>query len=170
MCSRERVTVHRARSSSYRPSSLSFRASARVPALLTRVLQHPAGRFLVVGTTCATIGFVLFRAVLALLPHRVGMAALAQGVSYAISMLCSFLLNRRYTFGSDAAAGPEFARFVASQLTMLALSSAVVEAEVSVLHLPPTLSWVLATGVVAVVNYLTLRRWVFRAPSVPALR
>jgi hypothetical protein len=46
---------------------------------------------------------------------------------------------------------------------MLGLSSAALELGVDALRLPATRSWVVVTGALAVLNYVALRHWVFRA-------
>jgi putative flippase GtrA len=120
-------------------------------------------RFAVVGVANTLVSFAVFRAVLGLLPRVRAAPAVAQICDYAVALVCSFVLNRGWTFRSGGARRPEFARFLASQLLMLTLSSAALQVAIGGLHLPATASWVATTGAVAVVNYLLLQRWVFRA-------
>jgi putative flippase GtrA len=124
--------------------------------------RRQLARFLGVGLINTAVAFVVFREVLAALPRVPGAPAAAQGSAWVVSMLCSYLLNRRLTFRSAAARGPEFARFVASQLAYLAVSTTLLEAGISGLHLPATPTWVATIGFMTVLNYLGQRYWVFR--------
>jgi putative flippase GtrA len=130
--------------------------------------RKQVGRFVIVGLVNTAVAFAAFRVTFRLLQGMRGAPAAAQIVSYAVGILCSFALNRRWTFRSDLAAGPEFARFVASQLAMLTVSGGGLELTIEGLGLPATPSWVLTTGLVAGVNFLLLRHWVFRARGATA--
>jgi putative flippase GtrA len=123
-------------------------------------------RFVVVGVVNTVVSYAAFRLALRLL-HGPAAPALAQACAYAVGIACSFVLNRQWTFRSGGARGPEFARFVASQVAMLVLSSAAIGLAVGAFGAPATPAWVVTTGAVAVVNYLALHHWVFRR-AVPA--
>lgn len=120
-------------------------------------------RFLAVGVVNTVVTFVVFRGAYALLRGRPGAPALAQVAASTVGILCSFALNRGWTFKSGAARGPEFLRFVVEQLAVFALGAAVLELGIDVLRLRATPCWLLTTAGVAVVNFLALRYWVFRA-------
>lgn len=125
-------------------------------------------RFVAVGVTSAALSYTVFRMALMLLRGLPRAPALAQVASYSLGAACSFVLNRQWTFRSGAARGPEFARFVTAQLAMLAISSTAVGLAVGSFGLPVTPSWVLITGAVAVLSYLTMHHWVFRVRGAPA--
>jgi putative flippase GtrA len=125
--------------------------------------RRQLARFLGVGTVNTAVAFVVFRGVHSALPRVPGAAAAAQASATVVAMLCSYALNRAWTFRSGASRGPEFARFVASQVAYLALSSALLELAITGLRLPTTPSWVATTGFMTVLNFLGQRFWVFRA-------
>jgi putative flippase GtrA len=126
-------------------------------------------RFIVVGVANTAVSFATFRGVLALLIGTPAAPAIAQVGAYVVGIACSFVLNRGWTFRSGAPRGPELARFVLSQIAMLALSSTIIEIDVDLLRLPASASWVVTTAGVAVVNYLALHHWVFRVPGTVAV-
>jgi putative flippase GtrA len=134
---------------------------APAPAPLRRHGAH-AARFVIAGGLVALVAFATFRAVLALLPRRAGAPAAAQAVTTLVSMTCSYLINRAWTFRSAAARRPEMARFLATQVGYFALSSLMLEAAITGGGLPAVVSWVGTTAVMTVLNFLVQRYWVFR--------
>ena len=100
--------------------------------------RSAAGRFAVVGVANTAASYLAFRGALALLRGYPGAPGGAQVAAYAAGVACSFALNRAWTFRSRAPRGPELARFVASQLAMLALSTVALELDVDLLRLPAT--------------------------------
>lgn len=123
-------------------------------------------RFLLVGGANTALGFCTFRLALRALGDRPAASGLAQAISYAIGFCISYALNRRWTFSAAGGAHRRaFPRFVAAQLGALALSTSLIQIGVLRAGLRPTISWVLATGIVTVVNFTTQRFWVFSATS-----
>ena len=115
-----------------------------------------------VGGANTALGYCTFRLALRALGDRPAASGLAQAVAYAIGICISYLLNRRWTFDANNAHGRAVPRFLAAQLVALALSTSLIQLGVIGFGLRPTVSWVLATGVVTVVNFSTQRFWVFR--------
>ena len=121
----------------------------------------PAARFLTVGALNTALSYALFRSFLALLGGRASAAALAQAGSYAVGIGISYAANRMWTFASDRAHRRALPRFVAAQFCALWISATLVHVGTVVLGLSPSLSWAGATGVTAVLNFLTQRYVVF---------
>ena len=117
------------------------------------------GRFLVVGLTNTAISYLAFRILLWLLVDVAGRAAIAQAFAYAIGIGWSYLLNSRWTFAGSP--GGRFARFLAVQLTCLAVSALALGALVDVAGLPPTLCWIAVMAAITVGNFLAIRYWAF---------
>jgi putative flippase GtrA len=139
----------------------------------------PSLPFLLIGGTNAVLNYVIYRSLVALFggPHG-GRAALAQAIAYAVCMVVSYVLNRRFSFGGVPHSRGAAARFLAAQLSALVLSAALIQLFVWLLGAPElpggaflaryrtTLAWVLATGLVTFYNFNVMRRWVFA--SAPA--
>ena len=126
-----------------------------------RPLRGTGARFLVSGAINTAIGFALLRALLYLYGDMRGAVAAAQATAYAFGIAISYVMNRRWTFRSDGTHGRELPRFVAAHLGALALSSALMQVGVSMLHLPLMVCFVLVTGLITVINFAAQRYWVF---------
>ena len=117
-------------------------------------------RFAVVGLITTTLDLVIF-SVLAV--HTDIPAVAANVVSYSCGIATSFVLNRSWTFGiGHGSAGIErhTIRFLASNLTGLALSSILVA--LFVLALPDIAAKAVSVPLVFFWNYAVARFWVFR--------
>jgi putative flippase GtrA len=128
-----------------------------VPGIAARV-----ARFLVVGGLNTAFCYALFRVFLRALGGRPEAAGLAQGVAYGVGVAVSYAVNRRWTFQSGGAHGRALPRFVAAQLSTLALSTVVIQLAVTAGGLAPTPAWVLATAFTTAANFVTQQYWVFR--------
>lgn len=79
-------------------------------------------RFATVGVINTGIGY----AVIFLCMYTFGMGPVASNVAgYAVGLVCSFILNRSYTFRSTAATWPQALRFAASFVIAYLLNLAV---------------------------------------------
>jgi putative flippase GtrA len=119
-----------------------------------------AVRFGLVGLSNAALSYGAFRFLLSALGGFPGAAALAQGCGFALGMGWSYVWNRIWTFGSKSVVAPEGARFVALQLTLLALSSAGVEAALAA-GLGKILGWISVMTPITLMNFLGMRFWVY---------
>ena len=120
-------------------------------------------RFLVSGGLNTALTYLIFRGVLHLLGPRPGAAAAAQATGYACGIVFSFVANSVWTFRVRMTRGP-FARLVTAQLSLLALSSALVELGVGGGRLSPTLVWLLLVVPMTLLNFGVQRYWVFPQP------
>ena len=138
------------------------RAAARVRTGLSHSANWwQAVRFLAVGASGFAINLIVFSA----LVH-------GAGVDYRLGALCSnlialtnnFLWNRHWTFdaagGSAALQAPRFALVSACGIV---LNLVFLQLAVEVLGLPRLPSEVLASALVAPVNFLGSRQWAFRS-------
>lgn len=124
-----------------------------------------ASRFLVVGALNTALAYVLFRVFLHGFGDRPAAAGAAQAAAYAVGIGLSYTANRRWTFRSaDASHRRALPRFLAAQFGALALSTVLTQLGVSAVGLRPSVAWVLVTGFITVVNFLTQRYWVFAEP------
>jgi putative flippase GtrA len=116
-------------------------------------------RFLVSGAINTAVGFVIFRVLLVLYGALPGAIAAAQATAYAVGIVISYVMNRRWTFRSEH--GHQLPRFLIAHLGALVLSSALLQGGVSLLHLPLMLCFVLVAGITTVMNFVAQRYWVF---------
>jgi putative flippase GtrA len=150
----------------------------RAPIPSRRASERPAGgrgdltvraefvRFVAVGF----VGFVVDAGVLTLLASFLGWNVYAaRGVSFGIAVFVTWLINRRWTFGSRtmsgaAAAGAEYSRYLVVQvigaLANLGVFVGVLAIQPGLIRYPVV---PLAFGAVAglLVNYCGARAWVF---------
>jgi len=136
---------------------------------MIRAFADPAAlRFLVVGCTNTAVSFAVFLLAMALLPPALPWrAGLAQALSYAAGMGWGYMLNRVWSFSDSTRQSGSLARYLVSQISFLVLSSLLLHIAVDRLHAPKQAAWLLTMAGITIVNYLTLRHWVFprRLPS-----
>ena len=133
----------------------------------SRLIDPALGRFLLVGLSNTAVSYGVFRLCLWGLPQFAAKAAASQLVSYGAGIVWSFVWNRSWTFRSQGHAGREAVRFVALQVGLAGLSSALVGLLVDVAHLWPTPSWVVVMAGITLLNYLGSRYWAFRSDPPP---
>jgi putative flippase GtrA len=92
---------------------------------------------------------------------------LASGVSYGLSMMVSYLLQRHLTFRSDRPHGEAGIRYVCVQLIGLALNSLLLALLVTRLSLHFVIGQAVALVVTTAWGYVAQKLWVFKhAPRV----
>lgn len=126
---------------------------------LRMLRAHSASRFVVVGAVSVAVDV----GTLAFLHGGVGVPVIPATVAaFALSSLVNFALNRTWTFttGRDGRRGPQLARFYGLVVVNLGLTVGIVAGLVGlgVFYLAAKL---VATVVVAALNYLAYRHWVF---------
>ncbi|MFN0023027.1 MAG: GtrA family protein [Parvularculaceae bacterium] len=134
-------------------------------AVLKRLAELPLARFATVGLISAVVDFVFF----AVLVFGANVApAPSNAISYALSLVANFNLNRRWTFKQEKdpkVAARQGGRFLVANTGGLLLSTAIVGG--LALHLPELWAKIASVPIVFVWNYCLSRFWVFRdAPVV----
>lgn len=119
-------------------------------------------KFLLVGASNTVVSFLVFALVVNSLPANALMAGLSQAVSYSCGILWSYMLNNGWVFRGGAGAGQRFPRFVAAQLGMMVASIAGIAALSELTQWRAELVWVLVMAVVTVLNFLVMKKWVFK--------
>ena len=125
-------------------------------AMRLRQLIEPAMlmRFASVGVVTTVLDLVLFSAFSAS-----GIPAGAANIgSYSSGIALSYVLNRKFTFASDASA-LRFAKFVAAMLCGLALSTLLVI--VCTMLVPAIVAKIVTVPIVFLWNFVVSRWWVF---------
>lgn len=126
-----------------------------------RVFTSSLARFIAVGISNATIGYVTFMAGMGLLEGRPWRAASAQIISYALVIVWSFYWNRRWTFAKPGYVVDQGMRFLIVQAALLVLSAASLSLTVDVLDWPPTPCWIGIMAFITILHYACLKHWVF---------
>ena len=118
-----------------------------------------AGKFAVVGVANTLVDLGLFT----LLAQVLGWNRyLSNVISYSAGILNSYIWNRSWTFQSrERFFSPALVKFLTVNLSMLALSTAILYLGSGVLGLPQLLVKLGATGVTMVGGFLCNRLWVF---------
>jgi putative flippase GtrA len=86
---------------------------------------------------------------------------LATTLAYGLSFVVNFGLNRRWAFGSTAAVNRQAARYMALVGVNFVITLLIVNG-IAALGVSYLLAKVMATAVIAGINYLAYRNWVFR--------
>lgn len=119
-------------------------------------------KYLAVGGTATAIQY----AILVLLVHTFGMApTLASSIGFVLSAGVNYLLNYRFTFGSDRPHGPATAKFAVLAATGL-LINAVVMRLMTGAGAEYLIAQVCATAVVLLWGFVGNSLWTFGIPSV----
>ena len=118
-------------------------------------------RFLLVGFTSVITDFIVYKLLIFFhLPYPI-----AKAVSFSTGAICSFQLNRIWTFGDTASLGSKAAKFSMLYLSGLALNLTV--NHLFILILPSdfaskiNLAFIFATCASAMFNYLGMKTFVF---------
>jgi putative flippase GtrA len=128
-------------------------------ASIASLSRHSAVRFVLVGGT----SFVLDAGTLFLL-HGVFKLwlPLATVLAYAVAFIANFGLNRKWAFAADNGhVGRQLHRYLYLVAANLILTVIGVQG-LTWLGLPYLVSKVVTSGVVAAINYVAFRLWVFR--------
>ena len=88
-------------------------------------------------------------------------AWLVSSLCYAAFIVPVYLLQRRYSFQSDVAHSRALPRYVAVQLTSLALATLFSYVAYGVIGLPTLAAAVIVIVLTSGINFLVLRRWAF---------
>lgn len=115
--------------------------------------------FLAIGMAAA-IGFVglssLTISLITFIPNWI-----VSAVCYALFVVPVYLLHRRFTFASDTPHSHALPRYVAVQVTALALATIFSYIAYGTLGLPAPLAALLVIGLTSGVNFVVLRAWAF---------
>lgn len=124
------------------------------------LLKSSFVRFIAVGISNTIISYVVFF----IAYHKLFLenTIISQSLSYSIGLVWSFIWNRHWTFKSSKHPAIEFLFFLLSQLTVLALSVALLYWAIDIKHHQADISWFIIMGGLTIVNYLVSRYWVFK--------
>lgn len=138
--------------------------SGSEPMFLRRETGRQLLRYAVTGLAA---NGALYAAYLLLIARGLGHKT-AMTITYFTSVLCTFILNRRWTFTHEGAMRAALIRYVATYAIGYALNLIALAVAVDVLGLPP--QWAMAALIVisAALIFLAQKYWVFPAGRVPA--
>lgn len=124
-------------------------------------LRRSVMKFIVVGIINNVIGYGTF-----VILSLAGLPAIgAMTISYSLGMAISFAGNRRWTFGHQGRVTSALVRFLAVNAVGYGLNFAILTLLVVAWRFPQIPVQLLATGLVAVVTFLLMRKWAFRETS-----
>ena len=113
-------------------------------------------KFLIVGGGCTCIDYLIYM----VLVDDLG-AFWGKGISMGCSMIVNYLLNKFWSFGAKRTkSGKEIVRYVISQMVNITVNMSINIIILKALN-QKTISFLCATGVAMVVNYILQRFWVF---------
>ncbi|HSI55228.1 MAG TPA: GtrA family protein [Ramlibacter sp.] len=121
-------------------------------------LDNEVTRFLGVGVAATALQYLVYGALLRILP---GPAVVASVLGYVAGSVLSYLLNYHVTFGSSRAHASAVPRFYAMVAVAFLLNAAIVGGLVDGMGLNAWLGQVVATVACLAWNYAVSRRWVF---------
>lgn len=125
------------------------------------ISKHSAAKFIIVGVTNNAIGYILF-VVLSL----IGFGAIqAMTTSYAVGMVISFTLNRRWTFEHRGSIRTALLRFLLVNLVGYIVNFLILWTFVNVLSWPQIPTQLGAIIVVAITTFVIMGLWVFSSPK-----
>ena len=129
------------------------------PGFRSRATAASALRFLIVGASNNAAMYGLF-----VLLSLLGVAAIpAATLTYALGMVISFALHRRWTFAHTGNPRSAVVRFLIANLGGYAVNVAILWVFVTQLRMPQLVVQLVAVVVVASLLFVVMRAWVFRA-------
>jgi putative flippase GtrA len=135
------------------PGHRPFRADATV-------IDAALLRYLLVGVLNTLLGFGL----VLLLQEGMGLPPFSANVAgYAAGLVCSYFLNRHFTFKSRRRHRDALPSFAAAAALSYGVNFGVLAASLNLLHLPPVLAQTLAAVSFTGCFYVLSRLFVFRA-------
>jgi putative flippase GtrA len=121
-------------------------------------------RFTLVGATNTVVYAAAYMTL-----ERAGVRYMVASIlAFVIGALNSYVLNRRWTFRSNAPRAPELARFVCTQVLGLAASLALLAALVGVARFHHLAAQAVAFPVASLVTFALSRHWAFGVGLRPA--
>lgn len=124
--------------------------------------MQQVARFVVVALLDTALDWAVYFAFTRLVPFFFGQPAAAKAISYAVSMLNGYLLNRDWTFESRANPWATLLPFLACGFAGTLINIAVLHAALHFFHFAEMVALVLATGTTIIWNFFTSKIWVFR--------
>ena len=131
------------------------------PGPLLRLVRDQRIAFLLVGTTNTVVGFAWFVAFQLLLQEWLGYMAVLL-CAHVASVLCAFVLYRRFVFRVRGHVLRDLWRFEMVNLTSLGINAALLPLFVEVFNLPVLLSQFFITGITMLVSFFGHRGFSFR--------
>lgn len=125
-------------------------------------LAHQFGRFLLVGGVATATHYCVLVLAVELFDTR---PVFASGVGFLAGAIVNYLLNRHFTFRSDALHSAALPRFFVIAGVGLALNQGLMHVLSTRLGWPYLLAQVVATGLVLLWNFAGNSLWTFRAES-----
>lgn len=116
-------------------------------------------RFLVSGGSAASVEYLSFFMIIRLAGSD--SLVLPNALSFALGLLVSYLLNRRWVFRSKRSTGPQFIKYSSLAVTNLAISTILVATLASVVGINPFLAKLVAMALVATWNYFIFSKYLF---------
>ncbi|MEV0029363.1 GtrA family protein [Nocardia sp. NPDC050793] len=139
------------------------------PGPLLRIVRRQEIAFAMVGIVNTGLGIALTVMWLAIFDGRVS-AALAPPAAYSISIVVAFVLHRTLVFRVRGRVVRDFFAFVAVNSGGLLMNMVLLQAAVSLLHLPSIPAAIGVMGLVAVASFFGHRHISFRRkPAEPGL-
>ena len=131
------------------------------PGPLLRLIRDQRVAFLLVGATNTLVGFIWFVTFQLLLQDWLGYMVVLL-CAHVASVLCAFVLYRRFVFLVHGHVLRDLGRFEIVNLTSLGINAALLPVFVEVFGLPVLLSQFLITGLTMLVSFFGHRGFSFR--------
>jgi putative flippase GtrA len=120
------------------------------------------GRFAVVGVINTAVDIGIYTFLTRLIPLFFGHLLFAKAVSFVVATVCSFTLNRQWTFQQQGKVRiHEILRFYSTVGSAIFINLGVVYIFHTKLHFHDLFAVVIATGFTVVWNFLFTKFWVF---------
>lgn len=137
------------------------------PGLMLRLVKDYRVAFLIVGTANTVIGFLWFAFFDITVGRWVGQygyfATLA--CAHVLSVLCAFVLYRRFVFRVRGHVWTDLGRFETVYLVALGVNAALLAVLVSFLHFQPLIAQALIVFVTTLISFFGHRDFSFRRPA-----
>lgn len=131
------------------------------PGIFLRLVRDQRVAFLIVGVTNTVIGFMWFVAFQMLLQQWLGYMAVLL-CAHVASVLCAFVLYRRFVFRVTGHLFRDLWRFELVNLTSLGINAALLPLFVELFDLPVLLAQLASTAITVLISFFGHRGFSFR--------
>ncbi len=118
--------------------------------------------YLFIGVIVTLIDIILFSSLLYIFGNIPTNILFLNPISYSIAVICSFLLNGKFTFNDNNLTIRKFSKFYLSSTLGLIINTSIVFFLVSIFEINIVMSKIISASIIVIYNFTMCRLFIFR--------